>query len=411
MTGSPILWLLVVLAVVAILVFARLKARPIQPNLTMAEAWDRFVTDLEKGDIAGLTDRKAPYQDLSVEQRQEVKDNLLEIERVAAASQTPMIAIRAAAIKFLSGYVFAEQFLALTDAQQSALEAHFGSSYSKGFMWDVAVVSDLTGIVLRHYYAKAKYDDAAKHDWFDYYYAAAKQLAAGQITCMVTVANDPTDTISAFLADQYVNLFEQLKTKVLDSPQKMPFDFSSLDNVIVLPEPPSNTRTRKTSFDTHQIIDLSTLMEQRLTGILSGNLYIAEGAVAPNAGDYFGLDAGILLSLLTVNLADGVDPEQYWKQIVNPVLSKIVPNLKPQGIEDVLGSSRAYRDRWLKHEPDDAPLAEILPFGIAAAYGLLDVMDSETFNKVWKRVFPTVVEDASKFVESFYRIFDSSIAS
>ena len=71
MTSSLILWLLAVVAMmVASFVYARLKVRPIQPDLTMAEAWDRFVMDLEKGDIPGLTDLKAPYQQLSVEQRQ-----------------------------------------------------------------------------------------------------------------------------------------------------------------------------------------------------------------------------------------------------------------------------------------------------------------------------------------------------
>lgn len=206
----------------------------LQPDLTMEEAWNGFVKGLEEDET--LAARRLDYQRMSPEQREELKDYLVDIERAAAASENPMRAIRAAAMKVLAAMSMAEAFLSLPDDQKAALEAHFGDTYSMYRVASGGAFCTMAAVVLRFYYSKPKYDDAAKLDWFEYYGAGAKHFVRARLKLLVQVARDPNDTFSQMLADQYsfdapkpsVNLFDRLRESVLDSPRKMPLDFSKL---------------------------------------------------------------------------------------------------------------------------------------------------------------------------------------
>jgi hypothetical protein len=176
---------------------------------------------------------------MSPEQREELKNYLVDIERTASASENPMRAIRAAAMKVLAAMSLAEAFFKLPDDQKAALEAHFGDTYAMHRVALGGAFCTLAAVVLRFYYSKPKYDDAATLDWFEYYEAGSKQFTKARLKLLLQVARDPNDTVSQTLADQYcfdapkpsVNLFDRLRDSVLDSPRKMPLDFSKFDEL------------------------------------------------------------------------------------------------------------------------------------------------------------------------------------
>ena len=86
----------------------------IHRDLTMEEAWNRFVGDLEGGDDGQLADPRAEYQRMSAQNRQRLKDeikaSLLDIDGAAAASEKPMLVVRAAAMKAIAAVSIAEEF-------------------------------------------------------------------------------------------------------------------------------------------------------------------------------------------------------------------------------------------------------------------------------------------------------------
>lgn len=166
----------------------------------------------------------------------------------------------------------------------------------------------------------------------------------------------------------------------------------------------------------NQIESLVALMGRRLDQldqVANGKMiYYVSGFPAPKRTEYFYLDAGILLSLLSVNLTGGINPEAYWMTIITTVCTdRKLPDATEEGFNKLLAVARLYRDKWMQHDRDtrmgidtQGPLAAVVVAGIAASFQADPGWDEIAQRRILGPVLLECLEDAMSLEKEFHRI-------
>lgn len=211
---------------------------PLRPDLSMDEAW-RFLEDglAQKTDASGDAMVNS-YRMLDDSQRQSLRERLVEIEKEAASSDSPMEAVRLAFMDVASLTFTADTILSQTTDDRKALVEYFGEEMSDSQCWFTLAWGQIAITVLRRY-LQLKYDDWGDKDWSEYFRVKVGYEVKHKVDAMVRAARGPGDARdmwTSFVCDSYSLGFEQLKAKVVHCPRKAVLDIPTSDEDWPFPE-------------------------------------------------------------------------------------------------------------------------------------------------------------------------------
>lgn len=198
----------------------RLGVRPRRPEITMEEAWDLFDPADEKNpDLRLLTSAQQPA-DARAPVAAQVRRSVLATARAADEQWKPAGAIRGAILASAGVAMHLEAIAAGDEETRASLI----QGYQPGMdhlLRDAIAGATLEWLVLRHY-ARWKFDDAVRDDWFHNYVRVARPYVREK----VRLAREHVlrvDSGAGTFVEVYDKLLGELAERLLKAPPKKRF--------------------------------------------------------------------------------------------------------------------------------------------------------------------------------------------
>lgn len=340
MTGLLLAGLAVVAAVGGYVAFGRKKSTS-NPDCTVAEAWDRCMT--EDGSRTALEREGCGYlRALDQEAATQLRGRLQPLEEKLSGSHGRR-RLREAIMDVTDRYLFAEAVTQRQRAEGEEVDPGLRRLYEHRLA-QACVLRCLAGM---------RYADRAADDWYTHYVKLARLNVKNVATMVDRTTHGDQAELESSLHNSLTRAMTGMRDDLLDHPPRQPVRTHTPIEVEAVKSRGSE------ALSSTELELLTTLMKGRLTRILMGELYADEDEVLEPARA-FALDASLLYALLADRLKQ---PSHDWQRIVEMTLGE---GAVPHDIEQLRDRGVQLHEVWKQHS-SEGPLQKALVVGYRQA--------------------------------------------